>query len=58
MGEGDVGLAESYRILIGNAPDPENLVMLMEMIPPRPMDPLECLAKSLAFIRGLPEVRR
>lgn len=55
LGEGDVGLAEAYQVLLDNAPDPEGLVMLMEMIPPRPMEPLECLDRSLAFVRGLPE---
>ena len=55
LGEGDVGLAEAHRILLDNAPDPDRCVMLMEMIPPRPMDPVECLEKSLAFVRSLPE---
>jgi len=55
LGEGDVGLAQAHRILLDNAPDPDRCVMLMEMIPPRPMDPVECLEKSLAFVRSLPE---
>jgi sugar phosphate isomerase/epimerase len=56
LGEGDVGLAEAYRILVEHAPDPARLVMLMEMIPPRPMEPRTCLDRSLAFVRSLPEV--
>ena len=56
LGEGDVGLAEAYDILLEHAPEPESLVMLMEMIPARPDTPEECLGKSLRFIRSLPEV--
>ena len=56
LGQGDVGLAEAYHILVEHAPEPESLVMLMEMIPARPDGPQECLEKSLAFIRSLPEV--
>ncbi len=55
LGDGDVGLAQAHRILADHAPDPDRLVMLMEMIPPRPMDPLVCLEKSLAFVRRLQE---
>lgn len=55
LGEGDVGLSEAYEILCEHAPDPDGLVMLIEMIPPRPMDPVTCLARSLAFVRSLPE---
>ena len=56
LGEGDVGLAEAHAILAEHAPQPDRLVMLMEMIPPRPMDPMECFQKSLAFVRSLEEV--
>jgi sugar phosphate isomerase/epimerase len=56
LGEGDVGLREAYDILLAEAPDPAALVMMIEMIPPRPMGPEECLAKTLAFVRSLPEV--
>ncbi|MBM3475121.1 MAG: TIM barrel protein [Armatimonadetes bacterium] len=56
LGEGDVGLREAYDILVENAPNPAALVMMIEMVPPRPMGPEECLAKTLAFVRSLPEV--
>ncbi|MFQ5809938.1 MAG: sugar phosphate isomerase/epimerase family protein [Armatimonadota bacterium] len=55
IGEGDVGLAEAYQILCDSAPDPDKLVMLLEMIPPEGMDPVACLERSLAFVRGLEE---
>lgn len=56
LGEGDVGLAEAYKILAENAPDPANLVMLLEMIPPRPMGAVECFQRTMAFVHSLPEV--
>ncbi len=56
LGEGDVGLREAYDILLSNAPNPAALVMMMEMVAPRPMPPEESFEKSLAFIRSLPEV--
>lgn len=58
LGEGDVGLREAYEILTTHAPNPSDLVMMIEMIPPRPMSPLECWEKSSAFVRSLPEVGR
>jgi sugar phosphate isomerase/epimerase len=58
LGEGDVGLAEAYRILLERAPDPADLAMLIEMIPPQDMDPFQCLERSLAFVHALPEVQR
>jgi len=56
LGEGDVGLREAYDILVESAPSPAALVMMIEMIPPRPMGPDGCLAKTLAFVRSLPQV--
>jgi sugar phosphate isomerase/epimerase len=55
LGEGDVGLAEAYRILMEHAPDPRNLVMEIEMVPPEDPGPIESLKRSLAFVRSLPE---
>jgi hypothetical protein len=37
------------------APDPEKLVMEIEMVPPDDMDPFEALRQSIAFVRSLPE---
>ena len=53
LGQGDVHLKACYEILKKKAPDPDNLVMEMEMISPENMNPLDCLKKSLAFIRSL-----
>jgi sugar phosphate isomerase/epimerase len=58
LGEGDVGLAEAYRILVEHAPDPENLVMEIEMVPPDDPGPVESLKRSLGFVRSLGESAR
>jgi sugar phosphate isomerase/epimerase len=55
LGEGDVGLAEAYEILVEHAPAPDDLVMLIEMVPPHEQDRLECLERSVAFTRTLGE---
>jgi len=55
LGEGDVGLREAYQILLAAAPDPESLVMEVEMVPPPGMDPFEALRRSLEFVRSLPK---
>ena len=57
LGQGHVGLAEIYRLLVDLAPSPETLVMQWEMIPPQGMDPFECLEQSWEFVRGLSEAR-
>ncbi len=53
LGEGHVGLAEIYRILLDEAPG--DVVMQWEMVPPKSMDAYECLERSWSFIRNLPE---
>ncbi|MBD3244356.1 MAG: TIM barrel protein, partial [Chitinivibrionales bacterium] len=53
LGEGHVGLAEMYRILLDEAPG--DLVLQWEMVPPKTMDAYECLKRSWAFIKSLPE---
>ena len=55
LGEGDVGLAQIYRDLLDNAPNPDKLVMQWEMVPPKDMDPWVCLERSWEFVRGLPK---
>ena len=55
-GDGDVPLRECMAILLEKAPDPERLVMEIEMFRPRGSDSVECLERSLAFIRSLPGV--
>jgi sugar phosphate isomerase/epimerase len=54
LGDGDVGLREAYAVLMDHAPDPANLVMEIELVPPVDMDPFEALRQSLAFTRRLP----
>ena len=46
-------LAKYARSRISVAPDPDNLAMLWEMIPPSDMDPFECLEQSWQFVRSL-----
>ncbi len=53
LGEGDVGLAEAYRLLVENAPNSENLVMEVELVQPPDLDPVEALERSLTFTRKL-----
>ena len=55
LGEGHVGLREIYQALIEKAPNPKGLILQWEMIPPKDMDPFECLERSWAFVRSLPE---
>jgi len=54
LGQGHVGLAEIYRILLEHNPDPDGLVMLWELVPPAEMDGLEAIEQSWEFIRSLP----
>lgn len=55
MGDGDVPLRECYEMLLEHAPDPDRLVMEIEMFGPREMDPADCLERTLAFVRSLEE---
>ena len=57
LGEGDVPLRECFDLLRSNAPSPDRLVMEIEMIRPDDVCALECLEKSLTFIRSLPEAQ-
>lgn len=52
-GEGHVPLREAYRILREHAPDPESLVMEIELIPPHGVAPTEAMRRSVEFIRSL-----
>jgi sugar phosphate isomerase/epimerase len=56
LGEGDVPLRECYQLLLAQAPQPQALVMEIELIPPPEIAPLEAFEKSLAFVRSLPEL--
>ncbi len=56
LGAGHVGLADIWDMLRRHAPAAEKLVMQWELVPPKDMDPFECLEASWAFIRSLPEV--
>jgi sugar phosphate isomerase/epimerase len=53
LGDGDVPLRECYELLLNHAPEPEKLVMGIEMICPPEMEPAVCLDRSLDFIRSL-----
>ncbi len=54
-GEGDVPLREAYAILKEHAPDPERLMMEIELIPPRGVSAEEAMRRSVEFIRELEE---
>ncbi len=54
-GDGDVPLRECYDLLLEHAPDPDRMVMEIEMIRPKGMDDYECLEKSLKSVRSLGE---
>lgn len=53
LGAGDVPLRECYEILKQQAPEPNKLVMLIEMVTPKGMNTLECWERSLRFVREL-----
>ena len=57
LGEGHVGLREVYAALLQYAPNPKQLVLQWEMVPPKGMDANECLERSWKFIRSLPEAK-
>ena len=53
IGDGDVPLRECYALLKQKAPNPDRLVMEIELIPPSDVDPIESFERSVAFIREL-----
>ena len=54
LGDGDVPLRECYEVLQAGAPNPDTLVMEVEMIAPREgMTPIEAMERSVAFIKSL-----
>lgn len=53
IGEGDVPLRACYDLLMAQAPDPERLVMEIELIPPADLDPLVAFERSLTFVQEL-----
>ncbi len=55
IGQGDVDLRTCYQILLDHAPNPRDLVMEIELIPPPELDAIDAFEQSLAFIRSLPE---
>lgn len=52
-GEGDVDLPRCYRTLLDRAPEPDTLLMEIELFPPREMDKHDALEQALAFCRSL-----
>ena len=53
---GIIILAPAYGLLMELAPEPERLVMEIEMFPPAEEDKAEARERSLAFMRSLPAV--
>lgn len=53
IGEGDVPLKECYDLLMKYSPNPDKLVMMMEMISPDDMEPTDCLNRSINFVNSL-----
>ncbi len=54
LGDGDVGLADIYSILLAETPNPNKLVMHWEMIKPEEENGLETIRRSWEFIKQLP----
>ena len=50
-GHGDVNLPRCYQTLLERAPDPDNLVMEIELFPPRGMDKTQALHEAIVFCR-------
>jgi sugar phosphate isomerase/epimerase len=53
MGQGSVDLARCYDSLCKNAPDPDHLLMEIEMFPQKKMSKIEALDQTLEFCRKL-----
>jgi len=53
VGSGDAGISEIFDILVENAPNVDEMPMLMEIDPVDGMKQPEALEKSLEFVRGL-----
>ncbi len=58
IGDGDVPLRECYQILLEKTPNPDKLVMEIELIPPSGVDPIVSFERSVAFVKSLPEVQQ
>lgn len=57
LGEGDVPLRECYQLLRDYAPNPDNLVMEIELIPVQGVPFGEAFDRSIAFLRSLGELQ-
>jgi len=53
LGEGDVPLRECMELIAAAVPDPQKLVMEIEMVVPPEVDPVEGLHRSVAFVKSL-----
>lgn len=49
-GDGDVPLRDCYRLLLEKAPQPDRLVMELELFVPRGSDPVEGLRRAIAYL--------
>ncbi len=52
-GQGDAGLREIYGILLDEAPEPDKLVMLMEIDPVEGLTQRQALAQAVEFVNSL-----
>jgi sugar phosphate isomerase/epimerase len=58
IGDGDVPLRECYQLLLEKNPNPDSLVMEIELIPPSGIDPVESFERSVNFVKSLPAVQK
>lgn len=58
LGEGDVPLRECYQLLRDHAPNPDEIVMEIELIPVAGVPFLEAFERSMTFIRSLGELQQ
>lgn len=55
-GDGDVPLEQCLQVLREKAPNPDRLVMELELFPPRGSDRIQAIQRSVSFLRTLPGV--
>ena len=55
-GEGDVPLRRCFDVLRERAPNPDRLVMELELFPPKRVDRLDAIEQAVSYLRTLPGV--
>ena len=53
LGDGDVPLRECWKLLKQHSPFKDNLMMEIEMISPKGVNPMDAMTKSVAFLKTL-----